>query len=395
ATIIVDAGGPVLPDRGWAFPSRDALNPQVQKEVNPNTGNAYSRTEKGVVLTQGIQTFLGQTNVIEWGKAPYKPGENGGISGMVAYAVTRAENDPRYGVVDGWEPGVPGVTVRLYESDSSGGILDRNGDGKITEADAVNTVTTDSWDASQPTACPGEPFSINGKLLDCYDGLRVYNQVRPGVYDGAYAFSQTASGEKLRNGFHVVEVVPPPGYEIVKEEDKNVDYGDTYVPNVLPPACVGDLHKVPDYLTMGTDAKGVPFSSQTGIEAPFKGQMRPLCDRKLVEVADGRNAMADFHLFTQVPIAAHMIGFILDDLGNEFDPRSPQFGEKHAPPYLPVSVRDWTGREIHRVHADQYGSFNALVPSTHTTNRPSPSGMSPNMLVACMNDPGPVLNPAT
>ena len=57
ATIIVDAGGEILPDDGWDWPSRDVLNPQPQFEadgitpaINPNTGNNLSRTETGEVL---------------------------------------------------------------------------------------------------------------------------------------------------------------------------------------------------------------------------------------------------------------------------------------------------------------------------------------------------------
>ena len=65
-------------------------------------------------MTQGFQGFLGQTSVFDWGKAPYKKGENGGISGIVYYASTRAENNPRLGVAEPWEPGIPSATVRLY-----------------------------------------------------------------------------------------------------------------------------------------------------------------------------------------------------------------------------------------------------------------------------------------
>ncbi len=43
-------------------------------------------------------------------------GENGGITGIVFYAVTRAENDPELAAAEVWEPGIPGVTVNLYES---------------------------------------------------------------------------------------------------------------------------------------------------------------------------------------------------------------------------------------------------------------------------------------
>ena len=44
----------------------------------------------------------------------------------------------------------------------------------------------------------------------------------------------------------------PNGYKIVKEEDKNVDFGDSYTPSLqlLPPVCVGDAHTVPQYLSL-------------------------------------------------------------------------------------------------------------------------------------------------
>jgi hypothetical protein len=55
---------------------------------------------------------------------------------------------------------------------------------------------------------------------------------------------------------------------------------------------------------------------------------------------------------------------------------------------VPVTVRDFTGRIISKTLSDQYGRYNFLAPSTITTNLPAPSGMSPNMLTTCMNDPG-------
>ena len=48
----------------------------------------------------------------------------------------------------------------------------------------------------------------------------------------------------------------------------------------------------------------------------------------------------------------------------EFNYLAPNFGEKYSPPHLPVSVRDWTDREITRVYSDQFGSYNFLVPSS-------------------------------
>ena len=103
-TSVVDYGGEVFPDEGWAWPSMDKLYPQPQSVkgipppltvINPNTGNNLSRTETGEVLTQATQTFLGQYNVVNWGKIVYGEGENGGISGIVFYATTRAADEPR------------------------------------------------------------------------------------------------------------------------------------------------------------------------------------------------------------------------------------------------------------------------------------------------------------
>ena len=98
---------------------------------------------------------------------------------------------------------------------------------------------------------------------------------------------------------------------------------------------------MPQYLSLN-DRPSVAAADK--VEASLWGQTLTLCDRKKVALSGGNNAAADFFLFTEVPVAAHAIGFILDDTANEFDPNSPQFGEKYAPPFLPVSIRDWTGR---------------------------------------------------
>jgi hypothetical protein len=429
ATVTVDAGGAIPA----STEARGKLNPQPQfctaadafetgctvgnELVNPNTGHNLSRTEAGPVLLEGIQGFLGQTSVIDWGKQVYPIGENGGVSGIVHYPTTRAEDDPRYAAAENWEPGIPRVQVNLYRDCNDDGVIDkpdcsalgapgtfvladvdnypfgwsegnaakgpedidRNSNGTFDLGDAVDFTTTDSWDDNLPAGCQGDIFlSSTGQPTDCYDGLRNFNQVRPALFDGGYAFGGPAGKPELAAGTYIIEAVTPPGYEHQKEEDKNVDFGDEYTPSplLLPPVCVGDPHLVPAELSLFP-----------GVPGAYAGQTRPLCDRKQVRVAQGQNAAADFFMFTEVPIAGHMVGMILDDLSNEFDPNAPTFGEKYAPPYLPVSIRDWTGREINRVHADQWGRFNALVPSTFTINPPIPSGVAPNMLTACMNSP--------
>ena len=68
-----------------------------------------------------------------------------------------------------------------------------------------------------------------------------------------------------------------------------------------------------------------------------------LCDRKEVTLDDQTSALAKFYVFTSTHVAAHFTGVITDDFTSEFDPFSPQFGEKFSPPNLPMSIKDWTG----------------------------------------------------
>jgi hypothetical protein len=428
ATVVVDNGGVVPPHDGWTMPSFDQLNPQPQSE----NANLPYRTETGAVLVQGIQTFLGQTNVIEWGKANYATGENGGISGIVRYGITRAENDPRYAAPENWEPGIPRVQVNLYRDCDNDGKIDqpdpagagciglssagyvaamadvdnhpfgwsdgtaaqgpedvkRNAAPAYSQGDAVDVAWTDSWDDSLPTGCQGPAFSSNGVTTDCYDGLRNFNQVRPAVFDGGYAFGGPAGKPELPVGTYVVEAMTPPGYTHQGNGDQNVAFGDQPAPAplALPPECVGDPLPIPQYLSLFSDVQ----EPNPSYDPANPGKTWNQCDRKKVVVAQGLNTPADFYLMTEVPVAGHIVGFILDDTANEFDPNSPTFGEKHAPSWLPVSIRDWSGREINRVYSDQWGAYNALVPSTYTINAPFPSGVAPNMITTCMNDPGPI-----
>ena len=238
----------------------------------------------------------------------------------------------------------------------------------------------------------------------------------------------------LPAGKYVVEVVVPPGYELVKEEDKNILIGDNFIAPVtqqfgglgnifiLPDQaevasaynannaqnptnslwrdarstdivpgfpvepiwpCVGESRIVPDYISLFPQSKQV---------APFAGATRNLCDRKEVTLGDQTSATAKFFIFTSTHVAAQFTGVITDDFTSEFDPFSPQFGEKFAPPDLPVSIKDWTGNEISRVYADQWGTYDGLTYSTWEVNPPNPTGYSPTMMVICMNDrrhPGP------
>ena len=456
---------------------------------------------------EGWQGFPGQNNFLEFGKAPYFEGENGGIKGHVIYASTRPFDDPQMLVQTQWEPLVPHVTINLYqEGFASDGITPT-----LTVVDHTQTSSFDDWAQGFHTdalgnkipnmSCPGQstadlfyfslynqpdyldfynsqhgggaytPLPANSQFK-CYDGMHDWNQLQPAPYDGMYQFPSVTStdpttgrptgtnctictlaanldpvpatgldADPLRHGLpmlpigkYVVEVVLPQGFELVKEEDKNILIGDNFiapvtqqfgglgnifilpdqaqigsaynannaqnptqsfgaspsngiVPGFVPEPtwpCVGEARVVPDYISL------YPQSHQV---APFAGATRNLCDRKEVTLNDQMGAIAKFYIYTSTHIASKFTGGITDDYTSEFDPFSPQFGEKFAPPDLPVSVKDWTGNEINRVYADHWGAYDGITYSTWEVNPPNPTGYSPTMAVFCMNDPGPVAGP--
>jgi len=145
-TAAIDYGGQIT-SQAWPANGNKVLQPQNPADpANPN-GTINYRTETGPVLTQAMHLFLGQTNLIDWGKTTYATGENGGISGMAIYSVTRAENDPRYGTAETWEAGLPRVQVCLYQDNLNnatgattpdGIIDDRNDSGSIQLCDVDN-----------------------------------------------------------------------------------------------------------------------------------------------------------------------------------------------------------------------------------------------------------------
>jgi hypothetical protein len=195
--------------------------------------------------------------------------------------------------------------------------------GAFDLGDAIQISTSDSWDDNMPTESIYENIPVvHGKpVVNGFDGYGTWNQVRPGVFDGGYAFGD------LGTGGYIVEATTPPGYTLVKEEDQNVAFGDSWAPSLqgaapqaLPPVCVGDPHAVPEETSLFP-----------GEPAPFAGETRPLCNRKAIKVFDGLNAAVDFHFFTEVPKAARVVGFVNNDLAAEFDTSSPVYGEKAAP----------------------------------------------------------------
>ena len=413
ATVSVDKGG-AFSNPVWDYTGANNVVPLLEKRTDPPGTNS-----EAAIL------YMSETNKIDFFKRGYSSQETGYVFGFVSYAFTRTPVDPSLSVASIWEPGVPNVHVNLYKVDVTQGahgydpatgkpilVKDQNGSPKV-----VASVLSDSWDDSLPTGCLDSMkkagIDINAgqipldKYIDCSETLPIWNQIKPGVFDGAYKIDKDSQGNPLAAGDYVVEVVPPTGYEIYKEEDENFTISGVNPPNILPsvpqpaslnsllartfhavppkvkpklavspPACVGPDHTVPAFMS---------FDGAT--PSPLAGQVRPLCTMKLVHLQPAQNFGADFRIFTQVPIAARLIGLTTDDLALEFRPGNPRLGDKIGPSFMPVSVQDYKGNELTRGYTDEWGQYNMLVPSTYWTDTPNPTGISPHVVKIILNPP--------
>ncbi len=200
---------------------------------------------------------------------------------------------------------------------------------------------------------------------------------------------------------HKVDAKLKPIYKVTREEDINIGNGDSFVPQVPPPACAGALHKV-DVAGMAPDAAGATVN-QTFVDiggSPYEGQMRPLCDTKLVPLQNGKSVVPMFNVFTDVPLPGRFFAYNVDDLAFSADPKSLLFGEKTGLPFNPVGIYDFANRLITTVETDYNGVFDVLLPSTNRINCPTPSGVCANLYRFVGNDPGmpgqpePQLQPA-
>jgi len=405
---------------------------------------------------------------------------------------------------DNWAQGFwPGATAGSSAGAGSFSYMNCPGQGTAT-AGAVNQDLFYFTLFDQPNYLDYYNSLHNGGTLHtlpynsqykCYDSMHIGNQIQPAPYNGEYYFPSSlginpANGQPLTTmgatggvasslpgtncticvknpttatkptgpdlsaydpfragtpmlppGKYVVQVIMPPGYEVYKEEDKNLLIGDNFIapvtqqfgglgtdifiipdqasvaslydesgagfnptnyqdqttglgtgdelsgvpgyPGFQDPVwpCVGEQRVVPDYLSLFPRAQEV---------APFAGATRPLCDRKEVTLGNQMNVRMHFAIFTSTHIASKFAGGITDDFTSEFDPFSPQFGEKFAPPNMPISTKDYLGNELSRVYSDHWGTYDGLTFSSWEVNPPNITGYSPSMMVQCMNDPGPI-----
>jgi len=259
---------------------------------------------------------------------------------------------------------------------------------------------------------PADINSLNGgqqciPLDDDGNPLALYAPLDGTTIGQTYKYPE----QELAPNNYIVSVNIPndaygkPLYQITKEEDVNIFTGEDFLPqenfpltdpNAVPSmpqatpgqpitsglgeknACVGPMHTVhvtnPDFIA----AEG----------SPFEGQQMPLCTSQLVDVRDQSTGGTNFEMFTPVPLATHMWGLLLNDLGITSDPTSINYAEAEGLVHNPTGFRDWTGQLMDTAISDPNGFYESVLPSSDRASVPSPTGYSPNMYLLTGNDPG-------
>jgi large repetitive protein len=431
-TAVVDNGGDLPANAFGAL----GINPQ------PQVGGALFRTEVGDLVgtrrisgpvTEAVNVYADMTAYIDFGAGvwDFTRGENGGIRGMVNYATTRTEEDPKTSATDGWEPGIPNVTVLLHKArrnpdpndpthclndlgnlESNCWIIDDASDPRFPQV-----TTSDSWNDNIPDSCigfpgPGDRELVNGFTIHpCAETFINWDQTRPGVFDGAFSFDvmrDRVTGTPLVSGggpvpipagYYIVEVIPPTvspsaasPYKVLFWGDRNIEFGDPKVPFLTqPPDCVGPITEVPAFHTLFPDQQVDTNTSQSGQDF-YPGLVLPACNLKVIALNPGATGVVNFNLFTFVPKAARIWGTVWNDLMLEFNPASPNAAGNLGVSFLPVSIRDWSGVEVVRAYTDQWGHFDVEVTANYDIAPPIPIGLVVNQLTILPNDPGPVLD---
>ncbi|QNN51579.1 beta strand repeat-containing protein [Nocardioides mesophilus] len=157
------------------------------------------------------------------------------------------------------------------------------------------------------------------------------------------------------------------------------------------PQVIGDGGVSNDLPVGVTVPASTPVDNPTFVDiggSPYEGQVKPLCDTKLVSLNNGKSIVPMFNLFTDVPIPSRLFGLIVDDINYGTDPRSTLYGEKPGIPFAPVGIYDFNNRLVQTVESDFNGYYETLLPSTDHISCPTPSGVCTGMYRFVGNDPG-------
>jgi len=452
--------------------------------------NCIPTDQGGGLLTNQLLSE-GHRATVDWGKRDYPAGAPGQIVGITYFATTRNEFDAYKQAHEDYEPAIPDVTVFL-ETPGPDGLPNTNDDVIVNKyvtdhwqqpsasQDPQNGTTfTQNCNPIRDLAGNDISSQFNPDLgPNCLEVPLNGIQTKDGAFDGGYAFADycpngydmaadngtcIGGGDPvaLVAGNYITHVVMPkdasdtrdcngnlvagdlnvstakgniPGggsgclFRIVKEEDVNVDLGNSFAPAIPPPPCVGDDHVI-DQSTL-TPRSFYYTGNQT--TSPSK----PLCDKHLVVLNVGQNANADFHMMTNfptdpngdgtrnatgdVPEPARFVGQVFNDIYFERNQMSNWYGEPRPIGGIPVGIYARvdvanancpggsstciTGQEggvgpvvtydpnhwrlLTTVTTSPDGSFEALVPSTETFNCPIPQGPCPGMYLITVDDPG-------
>ncbi|OFW73202.1 MAG: hypothetical protein A2Y55_12815, partial [Actinobacteria bacterium RBG_16_68_12] len=394
-------------DPDWSHSQYNPLGTCVVLESNLGGGRHTSQV-----------TTAGHRSTVDWGTYTYDSDETGPISGVVYYATTRRENDPRFAAAEPYEPGIAGVPVSLYWTGANQGwdggpgpgsddvLVNRYADGAGT--DVFEHPSTDNQgrnggcdvrDSAGNPVYPAPETHFGLRVApNCLEFGATANETKDGTFDGGFAFTDMCNPARggwndtytdanrnhgcqrripLVPGDYVVEVAaaenprtPEFPYTVVKEEDVNTAQGKSSLPDVTPFPCVGPDHLVRD-----------PRS-------PFDGQERPLCTHREVTVSLGRSTpRADFFLFTDTPIPGRILGLVSETRSAETDPDSPWYGKPRGIPNIPVVIRDYSYRLLETVYTDEYGFYEAVLPSAQAAPCQTTAGMCPAAYVLVVNDP--------
>ena len=147
---------------------------QAANETKPTT-------QLGSLVDINFLPIIGLRGRIDWGVQPYDAGTNGGIVGTVTYDTTRNELDPAMAATEPYQPGIPGVPVRLYLpkactdttpaelcrqgyetepkqiSDGNGGLVDNPAYGAFVKGPEVQEAyTSEEW--APPRGCTARTY---------------------------------------------------------------------------------------------------------------------------------------------------------------------------------------------------------------------------------------------
>ncbi|MDX6292180.1 MAG: large repetitive protein [Kribbellaceae bacterium] len=184
-------------------------------------------TQLGSLVDINFLPIIGLRGQIDWGVQPYNPGTNGGIVGTVTYDTTRNELDPAKAATEPYQPGIPGVPVRLYVPlactvttpvdlcrqgyqtepkqipDGSGGLKDNPQSGAFVKGTKVqDSYTSEEW--APPRGCTARMY--NNQVLTDQQALPAFGTTENrmcveapmmGVATGA---SDSAGGSQTVNG---------------------------------------------------------------------------------------------------------------------------------------------------------------------------------------------------